>query len=528
MLLNRQASLPHLSVPKQETLIVQDSPFSTPTVDLGEFFHLILKNCDQTNESNNPGKTAGSDSDVTGVDNNVSSLVDVLQAEDNCNDTTAHIKGDIDDTVQSEKSDLDKDMSAAVNGNMNIYECVKCIESKVNWEKLNMDTAKNYKKRKSRVQGTKKKWKVCSLSVGFEYSLLPWRAPVCDSDYAADMEKELKAFQKDCKTEDQGLVETDISPGDAEKGSDSISDTGAVEENLVDKEHKRDHKSLVRLKSKATETFKSKHTSRLYRDRSYDYEFESTYFDWVLFYESKMDAHKLEGLVIVQEEKRIRHIRSKKKYKETKAHKQVKSKHCHSIHNGGYGKKLYIKHIIMAAIHQRLGQLYRGKTGLSIKRIDKEKGYPRKEIKAMVSCITTSVPATHKPVAKVQRNHEKALGHTLDAYNFDDGFATDLVNALQSVQYRDLTPEDYELLLRLDERVKPKTIDSSELDKLKTDKVTEDNAGDICMVCLDPYIIGEVRKLLPCDHVFHASCIEMWLKNNSVTCPLDGTEVLPS
>ena len=49
------------------------------------------------------------------------------------------------------------------------------------------------------------------------------------------------------------------------------------------------------------------------------------------------------------------------------------------------------------------------------------------------------------------------------------------------------------------------------------DRRQRDNA---CSVCLGDYEEGElIRRLLPCHHEFHASCVDLWLKNRR-TCPL--------
>jgi E3 ubiquitin-protein ligase ZSWIM2 len=90
-----------------------------------------------------------------------------------------------------------------------------------------------------------------------------------------------------------------------------------------------------------------------------------------------------------------------------------------------------------------------------------------------------------------------------------------------------MTPEDYEMLLRLDERVAPKTVSMNVISSFKTDIVDESiaSAGVLCSVCMEGYEVGQKRKYLPCDHVFHEQCIDMWLCNSSQNCPLDGLPV---
>lgn len=98
---------------------------------------------------------------------------------------------------------------------------------------------------------------------------------------------------------------------------------------------------------------------------------------------------------------------------------------------------------------------------------------------------------------------------------------------------REMTPEDYELLLLLDEQVKPKTVSQTMIDGYDHSSVTEESlqkmtAGDDdqCMVCLTEYCAGEELITLPCKHYFHAGCITHWLTASSTKCPLDGLSLL--
>eukprot|EP00050_Salpingoeca_kvevrii_P008179 m.301302 g.301302 ORF g.301302 m.301302 type:complete len:354 (-) comp14711_c0_seq1:183-1244(-) len=96
---------------------------------------------------------------------------------------------------------------------------------------------------------------------------------------------------------------------------------------------------------------------------------------------------------------------------------------------------------------------------------------------------------------------------------------------LAELQTRDITPEDYELLLTLDESIKPKTTNKSVLESLPTTTLTEALVNEVCMVCMDDFVAGDKVTTLPCKHRFHAPCIQTWLANQSVNCPLDGLPV---
>jgi E3 ubiquitin-protein ligase RNF115/126 len=64
----------------------------------------------------------------------------------------------------------------------------------------------------------------------------------------------------------------------------------------------------------------------------------------------------------------------------------------------------------------------------------------------------------------------------------------------------------------------------SEIEKLKTYKLTNDNLNDIkneniCPVCKDEFQIDEILMDLPCKHHFHKDCIIPWLKERN-SCPI--------
>ncbi|CAF4851233.1 unnamed protein product, partial [Rotaria sp. Silwood1] len=65
------------------------------------------------------------------------------------------------------------------------------------------------------------------------------------------------------------------------------------------------------------------------------------------------------------------------------------------------------------------------------------------------------------------------------------------------MQNRDLSPEDYEMLLRLDERVQRKTINTNVLDTLETIDVNDKHLDDQCTICMEKYQDGQQLKLLP-------------------------------
>ncbi len=122
-------------------------------------------------------------------------------------------------------------------------------------------------------------------------------------------------------------------------------------------------------------------------------------------------------------------------------------------------------------------------------------------------------------------DHPAALRYELKSNNLPEDGGSHM-NKIIDLQHRDLTPEDYELLLMLDDSVTPKTVSESLLQSLVVKTVEEaKTVGELCSICMELYQASQMVKQLPCAHFFHEDCIDMWLSNSSLNCPLDGLAV---
>lgn len=83
---------------------------------------------------------------------------------------------------------------------------------------------------------------------------------------------------------------------------------------------------------------------------------------------------------------------------------------------------------------------------------------------------------------------------------------------------RELTPNDYEALSRLDGN-KNRGLSASEISILPTNKVGENAKIVNCCICIEDEKPGELVRRLPCMHVFHQACIDRWLEGNG-QCPI--------
>ncbi|XP_071959967.1 uncharacterized protein [Antedon mediterranea] len=109
---------------------------------------------------------------------------------------------------------------------------------------------------------------------------------------------------------------------------------------------------------------------------------------------------------------------------------------------------------------------------------------------------------------------------------------TVLPNAvIGDMEGRELTDNDYETLLQLDSEASqaPSSVPESFIKSLPSEKVRQGSSllvpGSQCRVCLRAYAVGEKVRRLPCQHKFHALCIDPWLLHQRATCPIDGATV---
>jgi len=116
--------------------------------------------------------------------------------------------------------------------------------------------------------------------------------------------------------------------------------------------------------------------------------------------------------------------------------------------------------------------------------------------------------------APVGRSRPRDVGREV----LECGLTQDQVWALM---HRDLTTDDYDLLLLLDESVPKKTATAEQAEQL-VDVVPEPDAS--CAVCLGAFD-GEAKALPCCRAVFHSECIRKWLLECKNACPHCQTEV---
>ncbi|XP_065222927.1 E3 ubiquitin-protein ligase RNF13 isoform X2 [Planococcus citri] len=69
-------------------------------------------------------------------------------------------------------------------------------------------------------------------------------------------------------------------------------------------------------------------------------------------------------------------------------------------------------------------------------------------------------------------------------------------------------------------RARRHRLPTSSLRKLPIEKFSKGSPYETCAICLDDYIDGEKLRILPCQHAYHAKCIDPWLTRNRRVCPI--------
>lgn len=97
---------------------------------------------------------------------------------------------------------------------------------------------------------------------------------------------------------------------------------------------------------------------------------------------------------------------------------------------------------------------------------------------------------------------------------------------LRQLQAREITPDDYDLLMSLHAKSNSKVLTEQQLSDVGENFVAG-QAADTCSVCLGAMAAGEKLCRLACRgrHVFHSHCIDEWLTTASRCCPIDQQDL---
>lgn len=145
------------------------------------------------------------------------------------------------------------------------------------------------------------------------------------------------------------------------------------------------------------------------------------------------------------------------------------------------------------------------------------------------SAVVAPTPAYVAPVYQprpVKTQYEIDLERALAASQTEKHASGLTFGQLSDLANRELTPEDYEMLLMLDSMIEKKTTETDVLGSLRVTLYEETGTNEECRICMCPLETGDSLKHLPCNHFFHEDCVSTWLGKHSQSCPLCNTKVL--
>lgn len=88
------------------------------------------------------------------------------------------------------------------------------------------------------------------------------------------------------------------------------------------------------------------------------------------------------------------------------------------------------------------------------------------------------------------------------------------------LMYRDIKPEDFELLSKLDESLPKRNVAKRNIVDSLPRVHTHDCSATECGVCLSDWSVDAHAVELPCKHCFHLTCITKWLTQCKNACPI--------
>ncbi|CAF3654407.1 unnamed protein product [Rotaria sp. Silwood1] len=236
-------------------------------------------------------------------------------------------------------------------------------------------------------------------------------------------------------------------------------------------------------------------------------------------------------LSLVNQFEETNYQRSKRSNKKINARCQIKTKHAKTIKIKSHNKQLYMHHRLIKRV--KLDEPSRNylssnsSTPLHSSETLRSLAYEARHPEIF------SNDQKQKPIHNNNNNNTSNVSHqfreyTINEHNLlhDPSFDDAMINFLLDMQNRDLSPNDYEMLLRLDERVQRKTVDVHILDKFPTLDVSDIHLNDQCTICMETFTLKQKLKSLPCTHIFHVHCIETYLKEFSTQCPLDNLPLI--
>ena len=139
------------------------------------------------------------------------------------------------------------------------------------------------------------------------------------------------------------------------------------------------------------------------------------------------------------------------------------------------------------------------------------------------SAVLSTVPASSTACGGQDSCQNSAQRAPLAKKSASAGHSTETPGGLsaaqiRAIQSRELTPEDYDLLLRLDEAVAKRNLLRPEDAEALIHRLVDAEDEATCTICCCDLERGETVVILPCGHSFHSDCGTRWLTQCADGC----------
>ena len=131
------------------------------------------------------------------------------------------------------------------------------------------------------------------------------------------------------------------------------------------------------------------------------------------------------------------------------------------------------------------------------------------------------IPSMMNSIGSIFSNISPEINNFFNSFNMNNGLISFLNNHNNDFQFNNLVNIMMSFDLGSNNRHPPAS--DKAIKELKKIEVNDNNLNNYknitCNICLENFEVGNILRILECNHEFHENCIITWLKSNN-TCPI--------
>ena len=131
------------------------------------------------------------------------------------------------------------------------------------------------------------------------------------------------------------------------------------------------------------------------------------------------------------------------------------------------------------------------------------------------------IPSMMNSIGSIFSNISPEIINFFNSFNMNNGLISFLNNHNNDFQFNNLVNIMMSFDLGSNNRHPPAS--DKAIKELKKIEVNDNNLSNYknitCNICLENFEVGNILRILECNHEFHENCIITWLKSNN-TCPI--------